>query len=160
MPSSSRMSVVLPAPLGPSRAKISPRRTSNDTPATARTVAKAFVTSWTLRMLITLTILHLCDKCGVGLVGACDQSPRAVAYRLPPSNRPHRSPGHALAKTVRCRRRHCARRVLRGPCRREAAPALQRPYGLSAQRAATGLGHGRPGGTGHGLDQGRDSPVH
>src|SRR5262249_41966532 len=68
MPRSSRISVVLPAPLGPSRAKISPRRTSNDTPPTAFTVANAFVTSWTVRMLITLTILHDCDKCGQGKV--------------------------------------------------------------------------------------------
>src|SRR5438874_12861787 len=100
MPRRRRINVVLPAPFGPSRAKISPRRTSNDTPATARTVAKAFVTSWTLRMLITLTILHLCDKCGASLVGACDLSRRAVAYRLPPTNRPLWSHGHALAKVL------------------------------------------------------------
>src|SRR5690606_16562377 len=41
-PSSVRMSVVLPAPLGPSKPKISPRRTRNDTPRSASTLPNRF----------------------------------------------------------------------------------------------------------------------
>src|SRR5947207_2152719 len=45
-----RTSDVLPAPLGPSSAKISPRWTANETPATARTLAYVLVPSWTERI--------------------------------------------------------------------------------------------------------------